>query len=96
MDVAMCFYWNETLSAAGLYPDVRLLHTVNSGWISSAANNDTLSSFSAVCYYFARALKQYVPAFADVPIGLVQVGRFGFWTGYDGLGDYALPSYLAG
>ena len=69
----MCFYWNQTLDDAALYPDIRLLHSVGTGWVSSAASNTSLSAFSAVCYYFAKALKQHVPYFASVPIGLVQV-----------------------
>lgn len=73
---AMCFYWNETLHDAAAYADIRLLHSVGSGWISSASSNATLSSFSAVCYYFARALKQLVPAYANLPIGLVQVSWY--------------------
>ena len=43
-------------------------------WYSAAnpASNSSLDDFSATCYYTALNLKLYVPAFRDVPIGLVR------------------------
>jgi hypothetical protein len=74
--VGCTFTTNQTATQALLYPEIRLMDQGATGvWVSAAApfrNMSAVQSFSATCYYSAFHLKQSIPAFAQVPIGLVR------------------------
>ena len=72
MVISNCFYANETLAASPLYPDIVYKHGPGAPWVVGGTSNASLAGFSAVCYFTALHLKQSIPAFKDVPIGLVQ------------------------
>ena len=71
MNLADCFYANETLAGKSAHPDIRLKRAPEGAWSRSDADNATLAAFSGVCYFTALHLKA-LPALRDVPIGLVQ------------------------
>jgi sialate O-acetylesterase len=77
MNVGCTFSTNETAVQALLYPEIRMMNQGATGvWVSAAAdpasNTSAVQEFSATCYYTAFHLKQSIPAFASVPIGLVR------------------------
>jgi hypothetical protein len=76
MNVGCTFTTNETAVQALLYPEIRVMNQGANGFWTSAANPfqnmSTVQEFSAMCYYTAFHLKQSIPAFAQVPIGLVR------------------------
>lgn len=76
MNVGCTFTTNETAVQALLYPEIRLMNQGATGqWVSAAnpfRNMSAVQGFSAVGYYTAFHLKQNIPAFANVPIGLVR------------------------
>lgn len=77
MNVGCTFSTNETKVDALLYPEIRMMNQgANGNWQSAAtdpaSNVSAVQEFSAMCYYLAFHLKQSIPAFASVPIGLVR------------------------
>ena len=72
MVVSNCFYANETLAASPQYSDIVYKHGPGAPWVVGGSSNASLADFSAVCWFTAMHLKQSIPAFKDVPIGLVQ------------------------
>ena len=72
MNIASCFYANETLAGKGAWTDIRMKHSPDGPWSRSDADNATLAAFSAVCYYTALHMKASIPAMLNTPIGLVQ------------------------
>lgn len=72
MNVASCYYANETLAGKGAWSDIRIKHSPDGPWSRSDADNATLAAFSAVCYYTALHMKTAIPSMLNTPIGLVQ------------------------
>lgn len=75
MPVHCSYTADETYAISLSYPEIRLMNQGATGQWTSAANpasNATVEDFSATCYFTALHLKQNVPAFANVPIGLVR------------------------
>jgi hypothetical protein len=78
MPVYCSFTYNETFMNAVQYPEIRGMNQGAAGFWKTFANLSTTESgsfveqFSATCYYTAWHLKTSVPAFKNVPIGLVR------------------------
>ena len=78
MPVYCSFSYNETFINAVQYPEIRGMNQGAAGYWKSFANLSTtkpgsfVEQFSATCYYTAWHLKTSVPAFKNIPIGLVR------------------------
>ena len=75
MPVGCSYTADETYAISLQYPEIRLMNQGATGqWYSAAnaASNSSVELFSATCYFTALNLKLFVPAFKDVPIGLVR------------------------
>lgn len=74
-NVGCSYTADEAQATSLLYPEIRFMNQGADGVWTSAANpksNVSLLAFSATCYYTALHLKESIPAFKNVPIGLVR------------------------
>ncbi len=72
MNVGCTYTANQSLADCAAYPEIRGMNQGANGRWLPLCGEAALSPFSATCYYTALHLKQSIPAFAKVPIGLVR------------------------